>query len=67
LQWGPAYCPKGYEIQRDGIPDECTPIDTLVKECKAFIIAKLVIKGTVGLAKKIAGAVARRRRLQDWT
>jgi hypothetical protein len=67
VQWGPAYCPEGYEIQPGGIPDECTPIDTLVQECKEFIIGKLVVKGTVSLAKKIAAAGARRRRLQDWT
>ena len=63
MQWGPAYCPKHSKIEPSGYGN-CTKLQDLVDECKEFIIAKLVIKGTVTLAKKIAGFVARRRRLE---
>ena len=64
VQYGPAYCPDGYEITPEGIPTECTNCTTLVEECNKDILKKGILdlikdtmKLTAGLVQPSKGGV----------
>lgn len=58
VQWGPAYCPSGYDITPDGIPTSCSDYNTLVQECQKEIKWDEAIKLIVDTMKLCATLVA---------
>eukprot|EP00986_Skeletonema_menzelii_P008300 scaffold3450_cov167-Skeletonema_menzelii.AAC.2 len=58
VQWGPAYCPSGYDITPDGIPPSCSDYNTLVQECQKEIKWDEAIKLIVDTMKLCATLVA---------
>ena len=53
VQYGPAYCPDGYEITSEGIPNGCTDFETLVYQCRNDLLKDAIlnlIKDTMKLA-----------------
>ena len=66
VQWGPAYCPDGYEITSDGIPDECTDFETLVEQCRKDLwwdafwnLLKNTMKLAAGLIQPLPGTATK--------
>ena len=57
VQFGPAYCPSGYEISPVGIPSSCSDYNTLVQECQKEIKWDEAIKAIGETMKLAAGLV----------
>ena len=57
VQWGPAFCPDGYEITSEGIPNGCTDYKTLVEECNKDIFWDGALKLLTDTMKLAAGLV----------
>lgn len=56
VQYGPAWCPSGYQITADGIPPECTDYQTLVDNCQReikFETYMKLIQATMSIATAI--------------
>lgn len=57
IQWGPAYCPDGYEITSEGIPNGCTDFETLVEQCGKDLLKDAILNLIKDTMKLAAGLV----------
>eukprot|EP00984_Skeletonema_dohrnii_P022213 scaffold11331_cov82-Skeletonema_dohrnii-CCMP3373.AAC.4 len=68
VQYGAYYCPIGSNITKAGVPDNCTPLNTLIQECEhemKFDAIMHIIGETVKLAALLASGVGDAFALED--